>query len=79
MRMGNFGIIDTANFPKDHFYLYQSMWTEEPMVHMLPHWTHRYMEEGTKIPIWVYTNCGSAELLLNGKSLGIQERGNRKI
>lgn len=78
MRMGNFGIIDTANFPKDHFYLYQSMWTEEPMVHMLPHWTHRYMEEGTKIPIWVYTNCGSAELLLNGKSLGIQERGNRK-
>lgn len=31
----NFGVIDTANFPKDHYYLYQSMWCEEKMLHIL--------------------------------------------
>jgi beta-galactosidase len=39
------------------------------MVHMLPHWTHRG-KEGVLIPVVVYTNCESAELFLNGKSLG---------
>ncbi len=78
MRMGNYGVIDMANFPKDHFYLYQSMWSDKPMVHMLPHWTHRYVVEGTNIPVWVYTNCKSAELFINGKSLGRKEKGTKK-
>ncbi|MFI3212486.1 MAG: glycoside hydrolase family 2 TIM barrel-domain containing protein [Eubacteriales bacterium] len=78
MRMGNFGIIDTANFPKDHYYLYQSMWSEKPMIHMLPHWTHHNMKPGTKIPVWVYTNCEMVELFLNGKSLGKKEKGDAK-
>lgn len=33
-----FGAVDTAGFPKDIFYYYQSQWKEEPMVHLLPHW-----------------------------------------
>ncbi len=78
MRMGNFGIIDTANFPKDHYYLYQSMWTEKPMVHILPHWTHRYLNEKTIIPVWVYTNCENVELFLNGRSLGKKTKGSKK-
>lgn len=68
-RCGNFGIIDICGFPKDHYYLYQSLWSDQPMVHLLPHWTHPG-KEGVAIPVVVYTNCGSAELLLNGKSLG---------
>ncbi len=35
------GIVDTAGFPKDNYYLYQSQWQgvkEKPMVHLLPHW-----------------------------------------
>lgn len=68
-RCGNFGIIDICGFPKDHYYLYQSLWSDKPMVHLLPHWTHPG-KEGTKIPVVVYTNCQSAELFLNGKSLG---------
>ena len=36
-RIWNFGIIDLCGFPKDHYYFYQSQWTQEPMVHMLPH------------------------------------------
>ena len=34
-----FGIVDLCGFPKDRFYLYQSQWTDKPMVHILPHWT----------------------------------------
>lgn len=68
-RMANFGVIDICGFPKDHYYLYQSLWTNEPMVHLLPHWTHPGKEE-TIIPMVVYTNCDSVSLQLNGKHLG---------
>ncbi len=67
--LGNFGIIDLCNFPKDTYYFYQSQWTEKPMVHLLPHWTMPG-KEGTTIPVWCYTNCDSVELFFNGKSLG---------
>ena len=68
-RCGNFGILDVCGFPKDHYYLYQSLWSDKPMVHLLPHWTHPG-KEGVEIPVVVYTNCDAAELFLNGVSLG---------
>jgi beta-galactosidase len=68
-RMANFGVIDICGFPKDHYYLYQSLWTDKPMVHMLPHWTHPG-KEGVIIPMVVYTNCDEVNLQLNGKDLG---------
>lgn len=76
-RTANFGIIDLAGFPKDHYYLYQSLWSNKPMVHLLPHWTHPG-KEGVKIPVVVYTNCESAELYLNGKSLGEKKMGKER-
>ncbi|WP_068262496.1 glycoside hydrolase family 2 TIM barrel-domain containing protein [Rubripirellula obstinata] len=71
------GTCDLANFEKDLYYLYQSQWTSEPMVHVLPHWTHPVMKSGTEIPVWVYSNCDEVELLLNGKSLGKQKPGTK--
>lgn len=72
------GVIDLAGFPKDHYYLYQSQWNEVlDMVHILPHWTHPRMAAGTEIPVWVYTTGDSAELFLNGKSLGKKDKGTR--
>lgn len=68
-RTANFGIIDLAGFPKDHYYLYQSLWSDKPMVHVLPHWNHKG-KENTKIPMVVYTNGDEAEMFLNGASLG---------
>jgi beta-galactosidase len=62
-----FGIIDTAGFPKDIYYFYQSKLTTAPMVHILPHWN---WTTGTTVWVWVYSNCESVELLLNDKSLG---------
>ncbi|WP_369048712.1 glycoside hydrolase family 2 TIM barrel-domain containing protein [Tenacibaculum sp. UWU-22] len=70
-RMANFGVIDIAGFPKDSYYLLQSLWTSKPMVHILPHWNHEG-KEGVKIPVVVYTNCDEVTLFLNGKSLGKQ-------
>ena len=46
--------------------MYQSMWDSRPMVHILPHWTH----ESGNIDVWLYANCASVELFLNGVSLG---------
>ncbi len=70
-RTMNFGVIDLAGFPTDSYYLYQSTWSDKPMVHMLPHWTHPG-KEGVEIPVVVYTNGSSAELFLDGRSLGEQ-------
>jgi len=71
------GTCDLANFEKDLYYLYQSQWTTEPMVHILPHWTHPVMKAGTEIPIWAYSNCDEVELFLNGKSLGKKTPGTK--
>jgi beta-galactosidase len=64
-----FGIVDLCGFPKDRFYLYQSQWSDKPMVHILPHWNWQGFE-GEDIPVRCYSNCESVELFLNGKSIG---------
>jgi beta-galactosidase len=73
-RSSYFGIVDLAGFPKDRYFLYQSVWTKAPMVHVLPHWNWAG-QEGRMIPVMVYTNGEEAELLVNGRSLGRQRRG----
>lgn len=67
--VASFGTIDTAGFEKDSFYLYQSQWTKEPMAHLIPqNWDE--WQEGEEVEVWVNTNLESAELFLNGRSLG---------
>ena len=63
------GILDITGHPKDSYYLYQSLWTDRPVLHLLPHWTWPG-REGQMVPVLAYTNCASVELFLNGKSLG---------
>ena len=69
------GALDLAGFPKDLYYLYQSEWADKDMVHILPHWTHPTMKEGTRIPVWIYTSGDEVELIVNGKSLGRKKKG----
>ena len=71
-RSSYFGIIDLAGFPKDRYYLYQSQWSDKPVIHLLPHWNWKGFE-GKEIPVWCFTNADSVELLLNGKSLGSKD------
>ncbi len=63
-----FGIMDTCGFKKDAFYLNKAFFTNEPMIHIVPsHWNFR---DGENVKVMAHTNCESAELFLNGKSLG---------
>lgn len=71
-RSSYFGVIDLAGFPKDAYYFYQSEWTDDPMLHVFPHWN---WEEGQEIDIWAYyNNADEAELFLNGESQGVRKK-----
>lgn len=73
-RSSYFGISDLAGLPKDRFYLYKSRWNKkEETLHILPHWNWEG-REGQVTPVFVYTNYDSAELFVNGKSMGIQKK-----
>lgn len=73
-RSSYFGICDLAGLPKDRYYLYRSRWNKEkPTLHLLPHWNWEG-REGETTPVFVYTSYDSAELFLNGKSLGIRKK-----
>ncbi len=69
-----FGMVDTAGFPKDIYYFYQSVWTdpkENPMLHITPcYWD---FNPGQAVDVIIYSNAYSVELFLNGRSLGVQE------
>ncbi len=70
-----FGIVDLCGMPKDRFYLYRSYWRPNtPTVHIVPHWNWPD-RVGQIVPVFVYTNGDSAELFLNGQSLGIRRKG----
>ena len=64
-----FGILDYCGFPKDEAYYLQSWWTDEPVLHILPHWNLEG-HEGETVSVWVYSNCDEVALFVNGKNLG---------
>ena len=67
-----FGIIDLAGFPKDTFYMYQSEWTNTPVLHLFPHWNWK---QGENVDVWAYfNNADEVELFLNGRSLGTKKK-----
>jgi len=63
------GALDITGHPKDAYYLYQSLWTDQPVLHLFPHWNWPG-RAGQVIPVVAYTNCNRVELFLNGRSLG---------
>jgi beta-galactosidase len=70
-RSSYFGIVDLAGFPKDPYYMYQSEWTNQPVLHVFPHWNWK---AGDSVDVWAYTNCEEVELFLNGKSVGSKKK-----
>ena len=64
-----FGILDYCGFPKDEAFYLKSWWTDEPVLHILPHW-NLSGHEGETIDVWAYSNCDEVELIVNGKKLG---------
>jgi len=72
-RSSYFGIVDLAGLKKDRYYLYQSNWSEKPMLHVLPHWNW-HDRLGQNVPVFCYTNYPKAELFVNGKSMGVKQK-----
>ncbi|OCX54752.1 glycoside hydrolase [Mucilaginibacter sp. PPCGB 2223] len=71
-RSSYFGIVDLAGFPKDIYYMYQSEWTNKPVLHIFPHWN---WQPGKVVDVWAYySRADEVELFLNGKSLGVRHK-----
>lgn len=67
-----FGMIDLAGLPKDIYYMYQSEWTDNDVLHLFPHWN---WIEGQTIDLWCYYNhADEVELFINGKSQGVRRK-----
>ena len=72
-RSSYYGIIDLAGFPKDAYYLYKSVWTNSPVLHIFPDWNG--WKVGDSVDVWAYyNNADKVELFLNGKSLGTRSK-----
>ena len=75
-RSSYFGIIDLAGFPKDSYYMYQSEWTQKPMLHLFPHWN---WVPGDYIDMWCYfSGADEVELFINGQSQGVRKKTNHQ-
>lgn len=67
-----FGMLDTAGFPKDYYYVFKSAWTDsskEPFVYIFPYWD---FNPGQMTDVRVCSNEDNVELFFNGESLGKQ-------
>lgn len=78
-RSSYYGIVDLAGFPKDVYYMYQSEWTDQPVLHIAPHWNpptgRAGWTAGQNVDVKVYyNNADQVELFLNGKSLGSKQK-----
>lgn len=66
------GKVDAVRLPKDIYYAYRVMQNENPDLHILGHWSYPTGSgEETVKTVYVISNADSVELLVNGKSHGI--------
>lgn len=63
------GYLDNCGFPKDGYWFFKSIWSQEPVLHLLPHWNWEG-HEGQIMQVACFTNCEEVELFVDGKSYG---------
>jgi beta-galactosidase len=79
-RVNQKGVVERDLTKKESYFVFQSYWAEKPMVHIYGHsWPVRWGEKGEKRSVHVYSNCDTAELFLNGKSLGTMRRDSQNF
>jgi beta-galactosidase len=69
------GVVERDFTKKEAFYVFQSYWTDDPMIRIYGHtWPTRWGKEGEARLVKVYSNCDEVELFVNGESLGRKKR-----
>jgi beta-galactosidase len=77
-RMNQKGLVERDLTPKESYYVFQSFWSNKPMARIYGHsWPIRWGREGELRTVQVYSNCTSAEIFLNGVSLGTKKRNSQ--
>jgi beta-galactosidase len=73
--MNQKGVVQRDLIRKEGYYVFQSYWSDKPMVHLYGHtWPIRWGQSGEQRMVKVYSNCEHAELFLNGRSMGRKQR-----
>lgn len=76
--MNQKGVVERDFTPKEAFYVFQSYWTEKPMVHIFgANWPTRWGKADEEKQLKVFSNCDQVELFLNGESLGTKKRNSQ--
>jgi beta-galactosidase len=77
-RVNQKGVIARDMTKKEAYFVFQSYWAEEPMVHIYGHtWPVRWGDAGEPKMVKVYSNCDEVELFHEGKSLGVKRRNSQ--
>lgn len=79
-RVNQKGVVERDLTCKESYFVFQSYWAQEPMVHIYGHsWPVRWGAKGELRSVHVYSNCDQAELFLNGVSLGVLRRDSQNF
>ena len=79
-RVNQKGVVERDLTKKESYFVFQSYWSEKPMVHIYGHsWPVRWGRAGEKRNVQVYSNCDRAELFLNGNSVGTMHRDSQNF
>jgi beta-galactosidase len=71
------GKVDAMRLPKEIYYAYRVMQSEQPDLHILGHWSYPETQpsgDKTGKTVYVIANTESVELFVNGKSLGVNSK-----
>jgi beta-galactosidase len=71
------GKMDAMRLPKEIYFAHRVIQNEQPDLHILGHWTYPATQpDGTKTAktIYVIANTDSVELIVNGKSAGVNSK-----
>lgn len=72
------GVVQRDGTPKESYYVFQSYWSKEPMLHIYGHtWPVRWGKPDEPKEILVYSNCPEVELFINGISQGRKKRNSQ--
>jgi beta-galactosidase len=74
-RVNQKGVVERDGTPKESYYVYQSYWSDKPMVHIYGHtWPVRWGKPDEEKQVKVFSNCKDVELFVNGVSAGSRHR-----